>query len=450
MRTSKIAITLAIAAFFLTAAAWAQAQAPAAQAQAPATKWKDGEYPLYDAALKQTDNLKKIDALKAWEQKFPDSAYKDTRLGLFMIAYEATNQFDKVLQTGNEILASNPKDLATIFRMATEGQRIPNPSAEQLGLVEKAAKALATNLDDLKPATVADAAWSKEKPNLEALGHATLGWVAEQRKDLPAAEKAYSQSLGVNPANGAASYRLAEVMRQEKDPDKNAAMLFEYARAAFYTGTGALTDAGRKEIEKYITQAYTKFHGSAEGFDELRKLAATQALPPADLKILSKAEVDLRKEEEFKKSNPMMALWLTAVKTPLIAADGNDYFEKNVKGSLLPGGAEGVSKFKGKLVDAVPAKNPKQLKIALGDSESPEVTLVFEEPLTGTAPKGTDLEFEGVASSFTTTPFNVTFEVEKDKLVGWPVQAGTKKGAPGGAAKPKPPAAPAKPPAKKP
>jgi hypothetical protein len=48
----------------------------------------------------------------------------------------------------------------------------------------------------------------------------------------------------------------------------------------------------------------------------------------------------------------------------------------------------------------------------------------MDAPLRGKADPGTDLEFEGTATGFTKDPeFMVTFEVEKEKLVGWPVQA---------------------------
>jgi len=134
----------------------------------------------------------------------------------------------------------------------------------------------------------------------------------------------------------------------------------------------------------------------------------------------------------------------------LKAPNGAQYFEGSVKGAGLPGGANGVARFKGKLIEATPAKNPKQLKLAITNPEVADVTLVFEEPLAGSAPKGTDLEFEGVGTTFTAEPFNLTMEVENDKLVGWPAQAapGTKKGTGAGAAKPAG-TPPAKPPATK-
>jgi tetratricopeptide (TPR) repeat protein len=424
---------------------WGQAQTPAAAQEK--SLWKDGEYPLYDAVLKATDNKKKLDALNAWQQKFPETGYKANRLLLFLVTYQALNQFDKVMETGNEILTSDPKSIAALWALTSAVQRIEKPTPEQLSIGEKAAQTLATKFDELKPAATSDADWAKGKPEIQAVAYITLGWIAQQRKDDAGAKKAYIESLRINPNNAQVSYTLGGLIIVERNVDTYPNGLFHIARAASLTGTGAIPEPNRKKIDDYLVARYTSFHGSAEGLDELRKLATATALPPEGFKIKSNAEIANEKEEEFKKSNPMLALWMS-VKKELAGPSGADYFEKSVKGFALPAGVQGVAKFKGKLVAAIPPKNPKQLKVAIADAVTPEITLVFEEPLVGSAPVGTDLEFEGAGTAFTADPFNLTMDVENDKLVGWPVHAGPagKKAAPAaGAAKKAPPAAPAAP-----
>jgi tetratricopeptide (TPR) repeat protein len=424
MQTSKLnAAAMMTACLILAATLWGQAQGQ--QAQQP--QWKDrAEYDLYMEITKAPDHNKKIELLNQWQQKYPDSAFKEQRMALLMESYLATNQVDRALQVGNEILAINPKDIRTIYLMTANALRLTNPTAEQLALAEKAARTLVTNLDELKPATMSAADWEKGKPDLLAAGHTTLAWVASQRKDFRGAEKEFMASLKANPNNSQVSYWLAGVIREQKDPDKQSDVLFHYARAAFHTGPGALTEQGRKEVEKYVTQLYSKFHGSMDGFEDLRKLASESAFPPEGFKILSVYEVSAMKEEEFRKSNPMLALWMT-VKKELTGPNGAQYFESSVKGALLPGGVNDVKRFKATLIEAKPAKNPKQLIVAIADKETPEVTLVLEEPLIGSAPKGTEIEFEGVATAFSADPFNLTFEVEKGQISGWPTPAPTKK-----------------------
>jgi hypothetical protein len=52
------------------------------------------------------------------------------------------------------------------------------------------------------------------------------------------------------------------------------------------------------------------------------------------------------------------------------------------------------------------------------------VTLKLDSALPGKADPGTEIEFEGVPSAFSKDPeFMVTFDVEKDKISGWPAQA---------------------------
>lgn len=414
VRLLRNTVLLAITMLFVVAAVWAQA---------PKKDWKDrAEYDLYDSILKQTDNAKKLELLNTWQTKYSNTDFKVERLGLLLVTYQALKQFDKAVETGNEILATDPKNLQALYVTVSSAPGLAKPTPELMGMVEKAAKTLAGSINELKPANVAQAEWDKGKPPIEAMAHNTLGSIAQQRKDYATAEKEYVLSLQAVPENGAVSYSLGTVILLQKNPDTQSAALYHIARAASYTGPGALPDAGRKEVEKYLTNTYTKFHGSAEGLDELRKTASTQVLPPQGFKIASGLELQNLKDEEFKKTNPMMALWMT-VKGELTGANGPAYFESSVKGALLPGGAGGVTKFKGKLISVTPAKAPKQLVLGITDASTPEVTLNLDEAVAGTAPVGTELEFEGVVSSFTAEPFKVIFDVEKDKLSGWPAPA---------------------------
>jgi hypothetical protein len=129
--------------------------------------------------------------------------------------------------------------------------------------------------------------------------------------------------------------------------------------------------------------------------------------------------VSAEKEEQARKENPSLALW-TTLKQALTAADGEQYFTNNMKGAEVPGGAGGVQAFKGKLISAKPALRPKELVLSVGDGTTPDATLVLDAPLPGKADPGVMIEFSGVPSAFTKDPYNVTFDVEKKKVAGWP------------------------------
>ena len=108
------------------------------------------------------------------------------------------------------------------------------------------------------------------------------------------------------------------------------------------------------------------------------------------------------------------------------------------KGAPLPGGAGGVTKFKGWLVDAKPVKSKAgrvtypDLQISMAGKDQPaDVTLKLvgtdgatAAPLTGKPDLGGEVEFEGIADSFAKDPaFVVTFTAEKAKITGLKVEA---------------------------
>ncbi len=90
-----------------------------------------------------------------------------------------------------------------------------------------------------------------------------------------------------------------------------------------------------------------------------------------------------------------------------------------MKDAALPGGAEGIAKFKGTLISMTPAVRPKELILGIENPSVPDVTLKLDSALPGKMEPGAQIEFAGVAKSYTKEPFMVTFAVEKSALSGW-------------------------------
>ena len=177
---------------------------------------------------------------------------------------------------------------------------------------------------------------------------------------------------------------------------------------------------GSRRIETYFANAYNRFHGQdPQGLQQLKDMAKAQPFPPNGFKIKNVEELKAENEEEFRKKNPSLALWMT-LKQALMAADGQQYFDSNMKGAEVPGGAGGVQTFKGKLISSKPALHPKELVLSIADGTTPDVKLTLDAALPGKADPGVELEFSGVPSGFVKDPFTVTFDVEKKKVVGWP------------------------------
>ena len=370
--------------------------APAAgEAAAKKKAVKDqGEYDILTAAQKETDPTKKLALLKQWADKYPDSDFKTDR----MLA---------VMQANNQIAAG--------------ALGVAKPTPDQLTAAQTAAQALLDNLQtafasEAKPATVSDADWTKAKTAIEQQAHTTLGWVAMQNKNYPESESQYKQALTINGDTAQLSYWLGSVILLQKDLNRTPEALYEFARAAAVTGPGALSPEGKKAADDYLKKAYVNWHGDETGLPDLKTQVASSALPPAGFRI--KSVVDIQKEEnlseaDFNQKHPDVALWRN-LKAAVTADAGADYFSSKVKDTEIP------TVFSGRLISATPEAAPKELQVAI-DGTTTDAVLVFETPLKGTADPGTQISFKGVPKSFQKDPYQMTFEVAKSDLKGWPV-----------------------------
>jgi tetratricopeptide (TPR) repeat protein len=288
-------------------------------------------------------------------------------------------------------------------------------SADALDTAEKAANGL---LSAEAPAGTKPEDWQKTKKVTDAIAYKTLGWVSMQRKNFDPAEQNFIKSLKAEPNSGEVDYWLGSVIYAEKKPERMGELLFYFARAAGYDGPGAMQPAQRQQAEAYLTKIYAAYHGDTSGLAELKAMAKANASPPADLKVESAAEVANRKEEELKKTNPQLALWLN-VKGQLLAPDGQQYFDSSMKGAQVP-------KLKGWVISGKPALRSKELLVSMEGKDKPaDVTLKLvgsdgttPAPLTGKPEVGSEIEFEGVGDALSKDPFMVTFNVEKAKITG--------------------------------
>ncbi len=404
---------------------WLSAAAGSAMAQATTgPQWKDrAEYDLYIAITKENDPTKRVDLLSQWAQKYPTSDYKSQRSTLLVTSYAQAGKPQDAINAAKELLAADPGNPTALY-WATIETPLASPTPDNLDFGQKCAQGL---LDAKKPAGMSDADWEKAEAQMSftSTAHTTLGWVAMQKKDNDTAEKEFTASLAANPNASQVSYWRGTTILAEKNPDKQGAALYDFARAAAFDGPGSLNPGGRDQVKAYLAKAYATFHGSADGLDQLLATAKTSANPPAGFKVVSQVDIEKAKIEEENKeraANPSLALW-KSIKDQLTAANGQSYFDSSMKDADLPGGAGGVQKFSGKLVSQEPALRPKKLVLAISDSTTAEVTLDLDTPLPGKADAGTVISFSGVAKEFAATPFNVTFAVEKKNVEGWPVKA---------------------------
>jgi hypothetical protein len=418
IKTKKTLLTITLAAA-LTIASGPQA----AYAQAAQPNWKDrAEFDLYDQITKEQQPAKRLDLLNQWKEKYPASEFGNVRMQVFAQTYQQAGKCGEAITSANELLAKDANNLTALNVVLTCIFTTPNPTPDQLASADKAASQVLSNLDtlfaaDKKPQGVSDADWNTAKSGIQLLAQNTQGYVALQQKNNAKAEADFTKSLQLNPNQGQVSYWLGTAVLAQKDVAKQSSALWQFARAAAFDGPGSLPAQNRTGVKSYLEKAYNSYHGSSEGLDQLLTQAKASAFPPSpDWKILDKnsiANQKAKEEEEAAKANPQLALW-KVIKTALTGAEGASYFETNMKGAALPGGANGVQKFVGKLIE----QKPKELILGVENATTPDVTLNLDAPIAGKIEPGTEIGFEGVASGYTASPFMVTFDVEKAKLTG--------------------------------
>jgi hypothetical protein len=433
----RVAAVAAMGAVVITGTAqFAQAQA------APEKKVKDqGEYDIFNQTIKDASNpAQQIKDLDTWTQKYPDSDYKDDRLYYYIQAYNLTNQPSKVLDIGSQLMGrdlkqvfkdpkTGPQQVLTVLYLMSVNTLKPGVTPDQLAAGEKAARALQDYVGEYftaanKPPSSSDADWAKTKSDVAGLAKAVQMNLAQRpgaeamtkyRADknvdnCKAAEDAYMKALQKFPDGAAIAFGLgtAQVCLYKVQPDKISAGLYSVARAVALDPTLGGT-ADPKAIENYLNNTYTQYHGGDDaGLKELKESAKASPTPPAGFKIKSATEIATEKEEEFKKSNPQLALWM-GIKKQLADTGGDQYFEGTLKNAAVP-------KLKGTVVEGKPACRSKEILVALSDATHPEVSLKLDAALTGKPESGVEIQWEGVPSGFTKDPFILTMDTEKAKI----------------------------------
>lgn len=404
--------------------AFAAAQTPPPAAPADTRKFKnDQEQTLAIAANTEKDPKARLEKLDKWKNDFPVSDYGEARTGLYFSTYGALKMYHEQVKAAEELRKKLPDNLDLLRTIFVDVQQIKPPTTDDLAALSDAAQYVVGHADDIfaagkKPANQTADQWTQLKPQMVAYAQAQLDFVAETQ-----GEDAVRARLKQDPTRIPLNVWLGkEILAQAKEhPEKQSNAIFNYARAASYTGPGCLPQADRAQMRSFVDKAYNTYHGSLEGEDKLLAMAANQPLPEG---FVIKSNVEIAKEgaaadEADRLAHPMLASWRD-VKAILRADGGQAKFDADIKDSALP-------KFKGKIVSMSPANRPKTVVVAVEKDGVPDCTLTFETSLAGKMEPGEELEFEGVAKSFTKDPYMLTLAVDKDKLTGW-----TGKNAPAG------------------
>ncbi len=362
------------------------------------------EYELISKAFDpKTPPPEKLKYLDEWKQKYPETAYEVDRLRVYVASYQQTNQGRKAVEAAKELLAKVPGDFSALYTIASQTPFLENTTEADWAEGEKAADALlAGGIEKQfaagnKPASVTQEQWDNAKQQTIGTVHQTLGWIAMQRGDHVKAEQQFVKSIQANPNSGQVSYWLGQEVLAQANPDKNELALFSFARAAAYDGPGSLPPQGRQQLNDYLIKVYTKYTGTEDGLDSLKQLAATRALPPADLNIESAEVRRFKDEQRRRKEDPLLYRFLD-LKATLLGPKG-DATWGDLKGKLTPQVALYV----------VSSDSPRPTTINFSSKKGGpvEVVMELENRLRSAPANGSKLKIEGVATSLAKSPFRL-------------------------------------------
>lgn len=285
MKKVALASLLAIATSMLCATPIALAQAAASGGAAQQITIKDpAEYNDYSNAISQSSPAAKASAIEGFLTKYPNSVVKEEMLEQLMAAYQAQNNMDKTVDAAGRLLQTDPNNLRalaiTVYIKKAQAAQKSTP-ADQQPLLDEAAADAQKGLAAPKPANMSDADFEKLKAATAPIFYSAIALDAQLKKDYAGAEDNFKKELGAVPVaqtqTGPAlndTYLLGQAYAQQTPPDLKNAVWF-LTRAAAYA-----PPAAKDQIEKAAEYYYNKYHGSMEGFDQVKALVTQSVLPP--------------------------------------------------------------------------------------------------------------------------------------------------------------------------
>jgi tetratricopeptide (TPR) repeat protein len=143
------------------------------------------------------DPDEKIKLSEEFLQKYPESELKVFAYRKEMEAYQQKNDFEKMRDFGEKVLEADPEDAISLILLASaipERTRDTDLDKEQkLNTAETYATRALAAIDKLvKPApTITDEQWDQVRNDARSQAHASLGYIALQRKNYTLAEESY-------------------------------------------------------------------------------------------------------------------------------------------------------------------------------------------------------------------------------------------------------------------
>lgn len=407
----KFLIVLLLAAA-TTIAAHAQA-APAGQQQ-PGDQQKKviqdpAEGSAYIAATSAAEPATRAQMMESFIQTYPNSVAKEDALEFLLKTYQQLNNAAQMKATALRVLQVNPSNLTalvviTYLDHAHSQESSPDAAAALTEAGQYGARCVQALETAPKPEGTTDQQWSANKDSFRAICQSAVGHAALQAKDYVTAQQNLKAVVAAQPNDVSSIYQLALAYLSPKPPVVDG--LFWIAKAA----------SAAPAVLPYAKSQYVRYHGGADGFDELLATAKSSATIPAGFVVAPAPSPADQAADMLKKNTPDK---LSFAEWQFILTSGNkeasDQVWTAIKGKPV--------RLIASLVDAT----RETLKLAGSsddiDAKKADLTLKLKEPLAATRiPKaGTQLTIQGTPSDYTAQgdSFNLNF-VDGEVLAGLP------------------------------
>ena len=378
------------------------APAPAAGQEQPQIT-DPAEYNTYIAAFNEKDLAVKLQLLDQFLAKYPNTVVKEQALGLKMGALRGTGKSPE--PAARQLLEVNPSHLRALFWVSYYFYQTPLTPSDQefqkkLAEGEELARRGLEQLSSFKPPNVNPEVLEQQKKPFELAFRHALGVVAMAHKQYDTAQTELRRAAELSPQEGALFYKLANAYISERPDPKYNEAFWAFARAATLDGPTGLQPAGRQQVDAYLRKVYEQYHGpDEEGLAQLKQQAKAQPLPPADFKVLSKAEVAA--------AAPVVPeeLSFNEIRDMLLKGDAKGKeLEAKIKGVKLEFPRGGIISSAGPRR----ARTVRLVVLAETAQRDPEkgydVEMILGAP-TRRVPVGKLVRFEGIVNSYQEEPF---------------------------------------------
>src|ERR1019366_6873638 len=182
--------------------------------KAPAKQAKDAaEFELATAAADpKATPAQHLASLEKWKGNYPATEYAEERQDMFLQTYVALNQPRQAFDMAQEILKGRPTNYFAVAQTVSYATKLMPPTPADLDTGEKYANLLIDNPDSVKPAGVADDAWTKQKAQVKPFSESVLLAIYALRKDDKRAVDDLRKFITRDPNNALAAYTLGQTM----------------------------------------------------------------------------------------------------------------------------------------------------------------------------------------------------------------------------------------------